>query len=246
MKIHKKLKVACMLAFSLISFNCLSAFEEGHEESAVPRDAIAGTNPAYIGFPEEKTTVRKVPVTPLPITNPEEEYGGAYFSTNAGIGLLYNRRQTITNSPVYEAVAGYHLGTRMKIAASYQYQRSIDMIELPLVQNERGHLVSSRYGYLSGYEMDMQVAALKFFAAPGMSARWGKAAFYPYLSAGIGYGWLNLKEEGIYRTPVVTADVGMAVGTTLISATAGCKFNGWSVQSRLYSLIPYIGLQLTF
>ena len=174
----------------------------------------------------------------------KKEKSGTLFSTNTGVGFLFEGAKKHISLPTYEAMLGYHLGNSFKIAAAYQYQSA----EFDMNLKGNAYIAGSplKYDYKVKSSVNIQLLAVKFTSAPIYPLRWAIFTLYPYLSVGVGQGWVDVRNVVNLKRTVYLADVGIALGTRLISATAGCKYNNWSWENKFYSVIPYIGLPLSF
>ncbi|MCH9632275.1 MAG: hypothetical protein S4CHLAM6_06060 [Chlamydiae bacterium] len=227
----KKMKWACasLLVLLMLGFHYVEALEE---RRIAPSD-FATDNPYRLQDP--------------PYMLPKElrkEKSGTLISTNTGIGFLFEGTKNRVSLPTYEAMLGYHLGNFFKVAAAYQYQRA----EFDMNLKGEAYIAGGplKYDYKVKTNVNIQLLAVKFISAPKHPLRWTIFTLYPYLAVGAGQGWVDVKNVVNLKRVVYLADIGIALGTRLISATAGCRCNSWSWENKFYSVIPYIGLQLSF
>lgn len=182
---------------------------------------------------------------PLPAFRPPKPSSGPLISSNIGYGYLFYGSKNVIRSPVYEALIGYHIGNSLKIAGSYQYQQADFDIRVKAVTNIGSHAFHFE-NQMRKTTLALQSFAVRLIAAPSEPGRWSVFKVYPYLSIGVGYGWADLKRMANFKDTVYLFDLGIAIGANFLSATVGCKYNSWALSNQLYSLVPYVGVQLSF
>ena len=224
----KNIKLSFLLAITLFSFSGLAA----------TADDFSKSNP----LSEMYHTQREQ--KPFPLPEVKKEKSGPFIASNTGYGFLFNKSKYVLASPVYEGIVGYHVGNSYKIAFSYQYQHT------PLDVQFQGRAViagrSHPYEYMVNSGLNLQTAALKLYTSPPHPYRWKIFTFSPYLSFGTGLGWADVKGVFQARRSIFLGEVGFCAGMSAVSATAGCKYSNWSFDNNIYSVTPYVGLQISF
>lgn len=175
---------------------------------------------------------------------PKKEHPSYIVSTNSGVGLVYNQNQKILQSAAYELFFGRYLGASLKLGGAYQYQSA------PFHAEFTGSIKvgpnQMPYHYVIRSKADIQTFSAKLYALLPEFYAWQVLCFSPYLSCGVGPSWLYIQNFMQTRTLALSAEGGMSIGVAKFSAMVGFRGQYWLSQIRMYSLTPYIGLQVNF
>ncbi len=185
------------------------------------------------------------PTPTVPVVYHPKRTNGPLISSNVGYGYLFHGPKNVLRSPVYEFLAGYHIGTSLKLVGSYQYQQT----NINAGHNGTTNIGTHSYRFNNerrATTFSLQSLVAKIIASPSEPARLSIFKLYPYISFGVGYGWAELKRVANFKDTVYLAEAGITAGANFLSVTLGCKYNRWALNNELYSLVPYVGLQIAF
>lgn len=209
--------------------------------------------------PQKEKEIYPVPTLP-------DEDKGLFVSSNAGVSFDMYGAKAVYRSAVYEAILGYHLSSRFKLGASYQYYAPLHIRGSFLIRDY--YTGQSEVKHFK-YDVYLQSVALKVYFSPEHPIRWNEFILSPYFSFGTGLGYLEFSQKSPFSYvnsrnflvksirikrmylfyPLVMSEGGLTFGTDFFSLTTGIRIGRYQsvvFNTGFFSLVPYLGLQLTF
>lgn len=197
---------------------------------AQPDDAMQ----ASLRLPKYADRYYQQPTSPKMSPQPNKGlWHGPFASTNVGHSYIFQGPIPVLEAEVVEVNLGYHFGERIKVAGTCQYYCGF---------NSLIHRFQTRY--TEGNEFRLNSPAIETFAAKLYltSKPIGSSLFQfnSYLALGTGYS------IGEIRAPMNLVDMGVALGGSMLSGTAGIRYNMLGYRNPLYFFTSYVGIQLAF